>query len=281
MTTRTRPLLPCKIWISTTTALFRSRRSGSDRRLWPRERRKRHNHRRRRRRQRRWWRRQKIVTRSLHWRRWHDHLVVQAHCPHLRTNKLIIIWILQRSLEMDDRLGGSGDGQKGVWGIGNGQLGRRRIRLRLPEPHVLREVELGLVAPEAESGFVVGSGGGLGGVEGAEPYSGGFERVSYLGCPFPPWSLSYPSVFSGPRLLLLLLLVLLVCGYIVVFVRGSERKSLCRKCCTTASCCCPICVIWWAFCSCSNGKKRNLISLMSYAILCQFILVSWISAYKI
>lgn len=82
------------------------------------------------------------------------------------------------------------------------------------EADVLREVELGLVAAESEGGFVVGAGGGLGGLEGSEPNSGGFEWVSDLRRPFSPWPLSHSSVLSD--LLRLLWLLLLDCLTVLI-----------------------------------------------------------------
>lgn len=66
--------------------------------------------------------------------------------------------------------------------------------------NVLREVEFGFASPESEGGLVVGSGGGLGGVEGPEPHSGGFVGVSDLSGPFPPWPLSNSPVSSSSSL---------------------------------------------------------------------------------
>lgn len=62
---------------------------------------------------------------------------------------------------MDNRLGGCSNGQKGIGRSRIVQLGRQRIGNRCSEPDVFREVELGLVAPESEGGFVVGLGSGF------------------------------------------------------------------------------------------------------------------------
>lgn len=63
---------------------------------------------------------------------------------------------------------------------------------------VFWEIEFGAVASEAQGRLVVGSGGGLRRVEGAEPNSGGFVGVPYLGRPFSPRPLSDSSVSSSP-----------------------------------------------------------------------------------
>lgn len=67
------------------------------------------------------------------------------------------------------------------------------------ESNIFREIEFGAVASEPQGGFVVGSGGGFGGVEGAEPDSCGFVRVSNLCSPFAPWPLPHSPV-SPPSL---------------------------------------------------------------------------------
>ncbi|BAT16046.1 Os12g0168150, partial [Oryza sativa Japonica Group] len=72
--------------------------------------------------------------------------------------------------------------------------GGRRRRRRRWEGGVLGEVELGAAAAEAEGGAVVGAGGVLGGVEGAEPHARRLVRVPDLRRPLPPRPLPHPSV---------------------------------------------------------------------------------------
>lgn len=75
--------------------------------------------------------------------------------------------------------------------------GRRHARLRGPETGVLGKVELRSAAPEAEGGFVVRPGGGLGGREGAEPDAGRLVRIPDLRRPFAPRPLSNTSVLPS------------------------------------------------------------------------------------
>jgi len=65
--------------------------------------------------------------------------------------------------------------------------------------HPFWEVELGFGAFESKRGLVVGDGRALRRVEGAQPNSGGFLRVSDLCCPFSPWPLPHSSVVSSPH----------------------------------------------------------------------------------
>ncbi|GER48999.1 biotin synthase [Striga asiatica] len=66
----------------------------------------------------------------------------------------------------------------------------------MKEPNIFGEIELGLVSPVMEGSLVICSGSGLGRVEGAEPDTGSFVRVSNLGCPFAPRPLPHASVLS-------------------------------------------------------------------------------------
>lgn len=59
-----------------------------------------------------------------------------------------------------------------------------------------REVEFCSVSTETERGFVVGSGGCLGRVEGAQPHPGGFVWVPDFRRPFAPWPLPDSPVSS-------------------------------------------------------------------------------------
>lgn len=59
-------------------------------------------------------------------------------------------------LRVNDRSSGCWNGQKGIWRIRNGQLGRQRTGGWLPERDIFGEVEFCLVASEPEGGFVVG-----------------------------------------------------------------------------------------------------------------------------
>lgn len=59
-----------------------------------------------------------------------------------------------------------------------------------------REVEFGSVSSKPEGGFVIGSGGGLRGVKGAEPDPGGFVWVANLRGPFAPRTLPDSPVSS-------------------------------------------------------------------------------------
>ena len=61
------------------------------------------------------------------------------------------------------------------------------------------EVNLGFLSSDFPSFPVVGSGGFLGGVEGAEPNSNPFSRVANLRRPFPPRTLPYAPVQVLPR----------------------------------------------------------------------------------
>lgn len=63
----------------------------------------------------------------------------------------------------------------------------------------ISEVELGLVASDSLGGFVVGSGGFLGGVVGAEPHSHTLVRVPNLRRPFSPRPLPDSSVHVLPN----------------------------------------------------------------------------------
>lgn len=71
----------------------------------------------------------------------------------------------------------------------------------LPELDVFGEVELGPAAAEAECGFVVCTGCGLGRLECAEPDAGGFVGVADFGSPLAPWTLpdSTVSPLGGRR----------------------------------------------------------------------------------
>ncbi|GER34021.1 63 kDa inner membrane family protein [Striga asiatica] len=91
----------------------------------------------------------------------------------------------------------SGGGRLGKWRRRGGRqlvVGRRVLRWRW-DAGVLGEVELRAVAAETEGGLVVGSGGGLGSVECAEPHTSGFLWVPNLGGPFAPRPLTDSSVF--------------------------------------------------------------------------------------
>lgn len=66
----------------------------------------------------------------------------------------------------------------------------------------LGEVELGLGALEAQRRFVVGDGGVLSRVKGAEPHTSRFLGVPDLRRPLSPWPLPHPSVVPLPPLFL-------------------------------------------------------------------------------
>lgn len=75
--------------------------------------------------------------------------------------------------------------------------GNKEAKLR-PALHPLGEVELSLGPFEAKGGIVIGDGGVLGGVKGAEPHSSSLVRVSDFRRPFAPWPLPYPSIIPSP-----------------------------------------------------------------------------------
>lgn len=66
-----------------------------------------------------------------------------------------------------------------------------RREMRMERSRRRREVGLSFRATEVPGGGVIGSGGGLGGVEGPEPNTGFLPRVSDLSREFPPGSLSH------------------------------------------------------------------------------------------
>lgn len=66
----------------------------------------------------------------------------------------------------------------------------------MDEPDVFGEVEFGLAAAEMEGCLVIGPGGVLCLVEGAEPDSGRLEWVADFSCPFSPWPVPHASVSS-------------------------------------------------------------------------------------
>jgi len=92
----------------------------------------------------------------------------------------------------------------------------------LAELDVFGEVELRPAAAESECGLVVSSGGGLCGLECAEPDTGGFVRVADLRYPFAPWPL--PDSPISPS----------YCGGVWLCCGGCGLRS----CENALSCCC-------------------------------------------